>query len=105
MKKLLVVFGIGLLFASCSSQPNFDRDDIPREAMKELQSGHADTLLVVKTDKHDYMNCKYSYFKTDKYNTFEGSIHRYNDYNTAMFLFFIFGVIVGMMVGAVILNI
>jgi hypothetical protein len=104
MKKLLVVFGIGLLFASCSSQPNFDRDDIPREAMKELQSGHADTLLVVKTDKHDYIKCRYSYFKTDKYNTFEGSIRSYNDHDTAMVVFFILGIFIGMVLVGLIFN-
>ena len=104
MKKLLVVFGLGLLFASCESQPNLQTDNITPEALKELQSGHVDTLLVVKTNKYNYMKYKYSYFKTDKNHTFEGSIDRYNDYDSVLLLTFLVGFFAAILFAIMIFN-
>lgn len=104
MKKLFVVLGVGLLFASCDSQPNLQTDTITPAALKELQLGHADTLLVVKTNKHNYMKYKYSYFKTDKNHTFEGSIDRYNEYDSLIALAFVVGIVLGLLLVSIIIN-
>ena len=97
MKKLLVVLGIGLLFASCESQPNLNADSINPAALKALKHGHVDTVLVVATDKNDYQIYEYHFFKNDKEQTFKGSVRKYNDTNSivvAMILcFFVFGFI------------
>jgi hypothetical protein len=98
MKKLLVVLGIGLLFASCESQPNVDARSINPLALKQLKHGHVDTILVVETDINDYQNYEYHFFKNDKEQTFKGSIRRYNDFDSILVVmilcFFVFGFII-----------
>lgn len=97
MKKLLVVLGIGLLFASCGSQPNLNADSINPVALRELKHGRVDTVLVVATDKNDYRTCEYHFFKNDTEQTFKGSVRKYNDFNSILvcliLCFFVFGFI------------
>ena len=104
MKKLLVVLGIGLFFASCDSQPNLNTDSIDPVALKELKHGHVDTVLVVKTNKHDYMKCEYHLFKNDKEQTFKGSVYKYNDNNSGILLVFMLGICLGAFVVAIMLT-
>jgi len=104
MKKLLVVLGIGLLFASCESQTNLNTDSIDPVALKELKHGHVDTLLVVETNKHNYMKYEYHLFKNDKEQTFKGSVYKYNDNNSGMVVFFILGIFVGAFIVSIILQ-
>ena len=104
MKQLLVVLGIGLLFASCESQPNLDARSIKPEALKQLKHGRVDTVLVVATDKNDYQKCEYHFFKNDKEQTFKGSIPRYNDNETGFVIMTLLGIVLGIFLGAILFN-
>ena len=100
MKKLLVVLGIGLLFASCESQPNLDARSINPVALKQLKHGRVDTVLVVETDKNDYQIYEYHFFKNDKEQTFKGSVRKYNDVESGYTIMILFGICMGMFFGA-----
>jgi hypothetical protein len=99
MKKLLAVLGIGLLFASCASEPNLNADSIDPAALKQLKHGHVDTVLVVATGVNDYDEYEYHFFKNDTEQTFKGSVHKYNDFDSILVVmilcFFVFGLLVG----------
>jgi hypothetical protein len=104
MKKLLVVLGVGLLFASCETQPNLDARSINPLALKQLKHGRVDTVLVVETDKNDYQKYEYHFFKNDKEQTFKGSVHRYNENETGFVIMGCIGIIGGIFLGAILFN-
>jgi hypothetical protein len=104
MKKLLVVLGIGLLFASCETQPNLDARSINPSALQQLKHGRVDTVLVVATDKNDYQKYEYHFFKNDKEQTFKGSIPRYNENETGYVLMGMVGLMFGIFLGGILFN-
>jgi len=104
MKKLLVVLGIGLLFASCGSQPNLNTDTIDPVALKELKHGHVDTVLLVSTNTNDYQKYEYHLFKNDKEQTFKGSISKYNDIETGCLIIVLLVFVFGLCIGAILFN-
>ena len=104
MKKLLVVLGIGLLFASCKPQPNLDARSINPSALQQLKHGRVDTVLVVETDKNDYQKYEYHFFENDKEQTFKGSVRRYNENETGFVIMGCIGIIGGIFLGAILFN-
>lgn len=104
MKKLLVILGTGLLFASCESQPNFKEKEIPAVAINALKSGQADTVLMVKTNQQNYQTYQYSLFKANKHQTYIGTIHRYNDNETGYLIMVLIGAMFGILLGAILFN-
>ena len=104
MKKLLVVLATGLLFASCESQPNFEEKEIPAAAINALKSGQADTVLMVKTNQHNYQTYQYSLFKANKQQTYIGTTHRYNDNETGFVIMGCIGIVFGIFLGAILFN-
>lgn len=104
MKKLLVVLGIGLLFASCASQPNLNADSIDPAALKQLKHGRVDTVLVVATETNDYNYYEYHFFKNDKEQTFKGSVRKYNDFNSILVCLILCFCVFGFLAGIAFIN-
>jgi hypothetical protein len=95
MKKLLCIISLSFLIVSCSSQPTLNNETISNETLKELKKGNVDTLLVVVTNKDNFEETVFSYFKTDKNQTYVGSVKKYNDFDSILLLFFIIGLLLG----------
>jgi hypothetical protein len=95
MKKLLYIISLSFLIVSCSSQPTLNNETISNETLKELKKGNVDTLLVVETNKENFEETVFSYFKTDKNQTYVGSVKKYNDFDSILLLFFIIGLLLG----------
>lgn len=106
MRKLVLSLGLGLglFFTSCSVQPSLDGDSISPKAIKELKHNHVDTLLLVETGKSDYREYEYHFFKNDKEQTFVGSVEKYDANDTGFLLFFLFGLLVGLGITAIVFN-
>lgn len=96
MKKLLYIISLSFLIVSCSSQPTLNNETISNESLKELKKGNVDTLLVVETNKENFEETVFSYFKTDKNQTYVGSVKKYNDFDSFLLLTFIMGLLLGM---------
>ena len=95
MKKLLYIISLSFLIVSCSSQPTLNNETISNETLKELKKGNVDTLLVVETNKENFEETVFSYFKTDKNQTYVGSVKKYNDFDSILLLIFIIGLLLG----------
>ena len=95
MKKLFYIISLSFLIVSCSSQPTLNNETISNETLKELKKGNVDTLLVVETNKENFEETVFSYFKTDKNQTYVGSVKKYNDFDGFLLLTFIMGLLLG----------
>jgi hypothetical protein len=104
MKKLLCIISLSFLIVSCSSQPTMNNETISNETLKELKKGNVDTLLVVETNKDNFEETVFSYFKTDKNQTYVGSVKKYNDFDSFLLLSFVMGLLFGMFIVLIIVN-
>jgi hypothetical protein len=59
---------------------------------------------VVETNKDNFEETVFSYFKTDKNQTYVGSVKKYNDFDSFLILTFILGLMLGMFFITIFIN-